>query len=250
MDDEGFSTTPPDLAQPPGEARFAALFHHAAVGRCVNAVTHDINNQLGAAMAYAELAALDAALAPETRRMLGEIVSATARCAALVTHLTDIARPVRPRADSADPGDLLRRAIGLRQYDLRRHGIAVELDAAPESPMLLVDAPQVQMALLHLLFNAEEALAAFDGPRVLRATARPLPGGGAALGLWNSAPPVPEAWRARIAEPFATSRGGAHFGYGLTAARAVAARHGGGLDYDPATGFTLRLVRVAAPAAD
>ncbi|MDP1662455.1 MAG: cytochrome c3 family protein [Phycisphaerales bacterium] len=40
----------------------------------MNGVTHDINNLLGAAMAYAELAALDPNLSPETTRMMGQIV--------------------------------------------------------------------------------------------------------------------------------------------------------------------------------
>ena len=36
------------------KARLVQLHRYAQVGKCVNGVTHDINNLLGAAMAYAE----------------------------------------------------------------------------------------------------------------------------------------------------------------------------------------------------
>jgi C4-dicarboxylate-specific signal transduction histidine kinase len=244
VNEDGFAS-PPDLGTPGGEARFAALFRYAQVGRCVNAVTRDINNQLGAAMAYAELAGLDKSLCPETRRMLGEIVEAMSRCANLVAHLTEIARPERDRAGTLDPGEMLQRVLALRNYDLRQRQITVESRIAPDLPTLLADAPRVQMALLHLLLNAAEALETCEAPRMLRAEVAPDPAGGVVFSVWNSGPPPPAAVLAALGRPFATTRGGLHFGYGLAAVRAVAALHGGALAYDGGRGFLLRLVRRA-----
>lgn len=246
MDDHGFATTPPDLSDAAVQARFAELFRYAQVGRCVNAVAHDINNQLGAAMAYAELVGLDQFVSPEARRMLGEIVESVSRCADLVAHLTDIARPARVRANSVDPGDTLQRVLGMRQYEHRQRQIRVETEIAADVPTLLADAPQVQMALIHLIFNAEEALHDAEAPRLLRVSLQPTPeGAGVIYTVWNNAPPVPEAWRAQLGLPFAFARGGLHLGYGLAAARQVAELHGGSLAYDPEAGFALRLVRLA-----
>ena len=63
-----------DLNSEASRARLMQLHRHAQVGGCVSGIAHDINNLLGAAMAYAELAALDEGVSPDTSRMLEQIV--------------------------------------------------------------------------------------------------------------------------------------------------------------------------------
>lgn len=240
----GTPPEPPDLRSPEGEAGFAQLFRYAQVGRCTNAVTHDINNLLGAAMAYAELIGLDKGIGPEARRMLGEIIESVGKGSALIGHLTAVARPERATITTVRPDDLVQRALFLRQYDLRQAKIDVAVDSAPELPSLLVDLPKAQMALIHLLFNAQEALeATAPEQRRLRIRIRPADGEAVQFLVWNSAPPIPEADRDSMFAPFHTTKAGLHFGYGLAAVRQIAELHGGSVVYDPALGFVLTLLR-------
>lgn len=243
----GASPEPPDLTSPEREAGFAQLFRYAQVGRCTNAVTHDINNLLGAAMAYAELIGLDKDLPPGARRMLGEIIEAVSKGSALIGHLTAVARSDRDTVTTVRPEELVQRAVYLRHYDLRQAKIEVNVDIAPGLPSLLVDLPKAQMALVHLLFNAQEALAQREEPRRILVEARAAEGEGAQFRIWNSAPPVPEAERGALFTPFHSTKDGFHFGYGLAAVRGIALHHGGTVTYDAAQGFLLTLHR--APRA-
>ena len=63
---------PIDLNSDDARERLTRLFRHAQVGRSVSSVTHDLNNYLGAIMAYAELAGMDKGISADTARMLGE----------------------------------------------------------------------------------------------------------------------------------------------------------------------------------
>ena len=56
--------------------KLARLYRYAQVGHCVSSVTHDVNNFLGAVLAYAELVGLEKNQTPEALRMLGEVMSA------------------------------------------------------------------------------------------------------------------------------------------------------------------------------
>jgi signal transduction histidine kinase len=242
---------PPDLTSPEGEAGFAQLFRYAQVGRCTNAVTHDINNLLGAAMAYAELIGLDKELPPGARRMLGEIIEAVSKGSALIGHLTAVARPDRPTVTTVRPDDLVQRAVYLRQYDFRQAKIDIEVDVAPGLPSLLVDLPKAQMALVYLLFNAQEALDGITGVRQVRVTATPCDDAeGVQFRVWNSAPPVPEPERGRLFAPFNTTKAGFHFGYGLAAVKAIAEYHAGAVTYDPAHGFSFTIHRAPRSTPD
>jgi signal transduction histidine kinase len=59
-----------------------SLLHQAQTGRNINNVTHDVNNLLGAIMAYAELIEMDSD-DPEVNRMLREIVTAVEKGSAI-----------------------------------------------------------------------------------------------------------------------------------------------------------------------
>ena len=78
-----------DLNTDAGREKLTLLFRYAQIGRCVNSVTHDVNNYLGAIMAYAELIGLDAQLPDDSQRMIGEIVSAVRKSSDLINNLTD-----------------------------------------------------------------------------------------------------------------------------------------------------------------
>ena len=115
-------------------ARLTHLHRYAQVGLCVNGVTHDINNLLGAAMAYAELAGLDPNLAPETARMMSQIVDGVSRCSQLIKSLTSIARRDRQDINLASPEQVMKEMLQLRDYELKMGQITLETDLDVQIP--------------------------------------------------------------------------------------------------------------------
>lgn len=227
----------------PGEPgaldRFAGLFHHAEVGRCVNGAAHEINNHLTAMMAYADLVQMDSGIADDARQMIEHLIDAAEKCSEVVSSLNAVARKGWDLHNPVDLKKVAHDALRLREHALRHQKISVEFDCPEAPPRMVGDGPKLQMALVHLLLNAEEALEAAE-PRRLRLRLyrhdRQL-----CIEIWNSGPPVEAADREAMYEPFMTSKGGAHLGFGLTAVRAVADYHGGTIGYDPDRGFVLTL---------
>jgi C4-dicarboxylate-specific signal transduction histidine kinase len=220
-------------------SRLAFLFRRAQVGLAVNGVAHDVNNYLGAMLAYAELIELDEELGDESRRMAGEIIESVRKCGNLISVLTSIARRERDNQTMADPSTLVQQVLDMRSYDLRLARVNVEMDM-PETPAcLVVDQPKLTMALSCLVSNTMEALSEAKEGR-LRVTLREE-NGVSRVTLWNSAPALTEEEAAQCFEPFYTTKGAKHLGLGLAVAREAARFHRGDLTYVPDEGFVLTL---------
>ncbi|MCK5642984.1 MAG: HAMP domain-containing histidine kinase [Gammaproteobacteria bacterium] len=227
------------------QARAAQVFGYAQVGQCVGGIVHDINNYLGAVMAYAELVEFDEALSEESRRMLREIGNGVSKSSELLNTLTVTSRIDSTAASMLDLSDLTRRVLNLRLYALKTKQIEVEIVPVEALPSVVANVSQIQMALLLLLMNAQEAVeAAGDGAeeRKIRisifATENAV-----ALEIWNSAGAIPETLRAEMFQPHFTSRDGHHLGLGLAQARRIAEQHNSTLTYAPDTGFVFSLSR-------
>jgi two-component system NtrC family sensor kinase len=244
-----------DLQSEDARERLISTFRAAQVGRCVSSVTHDINNNLGAIMAYADLLGMNDQLPSDAHRMLDQISSAVQKCSDLVTSLTSIARKERPDASVVDIARLSKQVVELRSYDFRTVQVDLKTTAEDDLPSVVVDPPKMKIALIHLLTNALEAVLesreneaqpkqeTWRGKEqhksVLLHVARS--GNGVEIIISNTAPPVPEESRERIFEPFFTTKPTPHLGLGLPAVKEIIEAHDGELRYDPDRGFIVSL---------
>ncbi|HOQ89102.1 MAG TPA: HAMP domain-containing sensor histidine kinase [Candidatus Hydrogenedentes bacterium] len=232
-----------DLNTPDGMGRLAALYRYAQVGRCVNGVAHDINNLLGAVLAYTELVQLEPGLTENGQRMLDNVLEAAEKCASLVSALTAIARPERESQDMVDLGALLREMSLLRDYAFRNGRISYELILPESTPSALVDGPKLRWIILYLLLNVEDAVAdAEAGARIIRVELS-SGSGGFDISVWN--PQVTDLDPETVFLPLNTSRN-TGLGVGLFLARDLAERIGGTLTLDPRKGFTVHLPGVSS----
>ena len=215
------------------------LFRYAEVGRCVSGITHDINNYLGAMMAYAELLGLEEGVSEEAQKMLNQIVETSARCSELINRLTVVARPKLSNESALDLASLVQSVAGLRSYEHKVAGIKTELDLPAESYTIVADLPKLQMALIHLLLNAYEAVR--EAPdRCIRIRVKRGPEC-SEVEIWNSGPELGVEEAERLFLPFSTTKDTPHLGLGLYAARQIAEYHGGSLRYEADRGFVLFL---------
>lgn len=221
--------------------RLPRLFRFIQLGRCINGVAHDVNNFLGAMLAYAELASLDTGISDESRRMISEITDGVAKCSQLINSLTDIARKEKNSASMIDLVGLVNRLLKLRSYALRVDQITIETDLPSSLPSVVGDAPKIQLALLYILMNAQEAVDQCSR-KVIRIGVSKMPDG-LEFTCRDSGAPVPEDLREIIFQPFFTTKGDPHLGLGLSTARSIAELHEGTLIYTPERGFILYLPR-------
>jgi len=217
-------------------------YRYAQVGRCVSSVTHDVNNLLGAVLAYAELVQLDAQLGEESRRMLGEIMEAARRCSGLVNNLTSVARKERPDATLVEPATMLSRILDLRRYDLKVARISLVETYEPNLPSLVVDKPKLEQAIIYLITNAMESLEGATERRVgVMLSANDV---SVEITVSSSGTPPPEGLWETMFEPFVSSKGQGHMGLGLHLAREIARLHDGDLRYESDRGYVLELPRL------
>jgi len=231
-----------------------ALFRQAQVGRCVSGVTHDINNFLGAAQAYAELVGMDGEIGAESKRMLGEIVTSVQRCSRLVAIMGAIARPLeRDLINLLDPGAVLEEIRVIFDYSCRTRKIRLEIASFEPQPSILAAPARVTLALIYLIWNAIESIERegkdSSSSRVIRLD---VVKEDAFLGfsIWNEG--LDEGFDlASMRTPGMTGqdRTPNHMGLGLTAIEEIARYHEGSLSLEPEKGMVLRLSRSLKPKA-
>lgn len=216
----------------------AGLFRYGCVGQCVSSVAHDVNNYIGAILAYSELLEQDAELSDENRRMLRNIQENVKRASDAIKTLTMVARKEHPDKSVIDPALFVDEVLNLKRYDFKMGRVTLNFAGTPGLPNVMVDRPKLAMALLYVLFNAYEAVAGRPGAQISVSVAHA--DGCTEIAVDNSGERILEPECERIFEPFSSSKDG-HLGLGLALARAIMREQGGDLMYQPERGFVFRL---------
>ncbi|MEO1686495.1 MAG: ATP-binding protein [Pseudomonadota bacterium] len=231
-----------------------------ALGKLVSGVSHDFNNILAVTLGAAEL--LKDAPPAERDRLADQIVRAAEQGKALSGQLLAFSR--RSQLDPSRQ-DLAEVFAGMEAMldRVMPQGIITTAEAAPGTPPVFVDRPRLETALLNLAINARDAMPS-GGRLTLRASGvdadrQPVAAGGARLAgryaciaVADEGPGVAEADRARIFDPFYTTKPvGEGSGLGLSMVHGFAAQSGGAVTLDDPTGpgAVFRLYLPAAPAA-
>ncbi|AQW68282.1 PAS domain S-box protein [Pseudomonas putida] len=128
-----------------------------ALGQLAGGLAHDFNNLLTIILSSARLAL--AAPDPErAQRMLHNILEAGQRGTDLTRQLLSFARHRKLEVTCIEPAKLIDATHGLLVHALPS-SITLDTRVQPDLPNIEVDAGQLQMVLLNLLFNARDAIA-------------------------------------------------------------------------------------------
>ena len=231
----------PDLSDEEWRQRVDLLYRYAQVGNAVNGVAHDLNNILGAIMAYAELIGLDVDLDEEPRRMMDELLGAVKRSSALVSNLTGIARKPKLNIATVNLVQLIERMVSIRNYDFASIGLQLKTDLCDPAPEIVGDRMSIELATVYLLSNALDSLReSGKGTATIRLTQDET---NAHITVSDSNLPVADDVAAQMFDAFYTTRDDMHIGLGLNSAKQIAELHGGDVVYDSSIGFTLTLPR-------
>src|SRR5262245_5647982 len=199
----------------------------AAVGELAGGVAHEINNPLMIILGQVHLL-LQSTNGDEMLSGLKVIDTATKRAANIVRDLLLFAEHFPLRPSRCQVADELTRVLALQRNRLEAERIEVrtEFEACPD---IWADADQLQEAFLHLIQNAEQAMAGAHGRGILTTSVRPS-AGGIRVEIADDGPGVPADDLARIFNPFFTTKPpGEGRGLGLSVAYSIIAEHEGAL---------------------
>ncbi len=127
------------------------------IGQFTGGIAHDFNNLLMAVLGNLDLLRKHAPDDPKTTRLIDGALQGARRGAALTQRLLAFARRQDLRIEARNLADLVRGTTDLIE---RSAGALTELrlDLPQDLPPALVDANQVELALLNLVVNARDAM--------------------------------------------------------------------------------------------
>jgi signal transduction histidine kinase len=220
----------------------------AAIGNMAAHVTHEIRNPLSAMglnveMLEEELANDSGAGRAEVKSLLAAIQREVQRLEQLSEEYLRVARLPQPRMEADDVATAVRDIVAFARREIESAGCTVTLHVDPKLPPALFDEAQLRQALLNLLRNAREAMPG-GGSVDVSVTAQ---GMSVVIDVDDRGGGVPESIRARVFDPFFSTKGEGT-GLGLAITRHIVESHGGSVTCEPREGGGTRF-RIALPIA-
>lgn len=190
----------------------------AAVGQLAGEVAHELNTPLSNILGYAQ-SALPATTDPELRDALTTIETQARRAGQIVRDMLTAARAPVPSLQVVDLEAICAAFVRLVTPLARKQGVGIDLVA--NGPVRVsADASRVEQILFNLVFNAVQA-----GAHAIHLSV--LPGERPALVVADDGPGLPESVRARLFEPFVTTKpAGQGTGLGLAISQRLAREMG------------------------
>jgi len=237
------------------ETALAQLFEAQkmdTIGQLTGGVAHDFNNLLMAVLGSLTLLEKRLPDDPRSHRLLQNAVQGAQRGAALTQRLLAFSRRQELKPEAVDVPQLV---DGMRELLERALGPGIELQAHFQAglPAALVDANQLELALLNVALNARDAMptggtltisAAYEHEKSAAGETALKPGDYVRILIADDGVGMDEVTLAKATEPFFTTKGpGKGTGLGLSMVHGLAAQSGGLLriNSQPKLGTTLEL---------
>jgi len=216
------------------EAELLASRKREALGHLTGGISHDFNNLLQAISTGLYVVDRTTGNGPH-RTSLEAAMRASAKAASLVQQLLAFTRASPPAARAVSLHDFVLQTLDLTRRAVG-HGIELVVQVEPALPNALVDAMELELAFLNLVFNARDALT--GGGRIeirlRRASPQELQAAGSfemvVLEVSDDGPGMDAATLARATDAFFTTKPiGAGSGLGLARVQSFARASGGDL---------------------
>lgn len=231
--------TPRKQAELEADSQREALTHLTRVsllGELSGAIAHEIYQPLTAILANAQAARRMLGKRPpdlaEVGEALDDIIREDSRADEVIRRLRGMLRKGEGKSESVVLNDLVPPVLHLVHRELASRGIGVKLQLGEDLPPIAGDAIQLQQVLINLLMNAVDAVSSVGVPqRTIIVATRSAGTGQVELVVADRGPGLDEAQRARVFEPFYTTKKHG-LGLGLAICASIARSHGGELRLD------------------
>jgi C4-dicarboxylate-specific signal transduction histidine kinase len=205
----------------------------AEFGRFAAKQIHELRQPLFAIKGLAQLLLeKDTVDLEEVLDFARHIVEQSERLAGLVANLRQLSVPSQSGGKTrAEVGAILVRVTSLLDFRLRKAGVTLRTQIAPDVPPVAAAPHALEQILINLLANALDAVSGSPGP-IVQVRARVMAGNPrfAAIEVADNGPGIAKALRARLFESFFTTKGDEQgTGLGLAVSREIARGAGGDL---------------------
>jgi PAS domain S-box-containing protein len=215
------------------EAKLAHVSRLSAMGELVAEIAHEVNQPLYSIVNFAKASRNllgqsdrpDLELLQEWSEQIGE---AAVRAGAIVKRLRAFARRGDSEREAADANAIVGEVCELMDFSVRKCGVRVQLQLAPDLPPVFVDRVRIQQVLVNLLQNACEAIqqAGAADRRVMIRTKRL--GDRVGVTVADTGPGLPKGDDFNPFDTFVTTKPQG-MGMGLAISRTIIEAHGGRL---------------------
>ena len=209
-----------------------------SLGILAAGIAHEIRNPLSginiSISSIGNVCGKSSGLEPEIkekiRLILEQMNAAGTKIASVVQRVMDFSKPTPPHMGDVNPNDPILEAIRMTSSTLRKRGISVYADLAPDLPKCRADAGLIEQVLVNLITNAFQAMERIEGPKYLEIASAAMDGR-IVIRVSDSGPGVPPSIRMKIFDPFFTTRKEGS-GIGLSFSHRIISDHDGMLLVD------------------
>jgi putative nucleotidyltransferase with HDIG domain len=238
------------------QARLIQSERLAAASAVAKKVVHEVNNPLGIIKNYIKIFALKLPKDDPVQEELKIISEELDRVALIIRGLSDFSEPAVRQAEAVDLNALLSALVKItRESFMRNSGVNVHLRLDPALPPVFSEKNGLKQVVINIIKNAVEAM-----PRGgnLYITTEHLPKrirdgmekdlsptfDSVEVGIRDEGPGIPQQIKARLFEPYVTSKKGEHAGLGLSVAYHIVKELNGTLtcESEEGAGTTFRIV--------
>jgi len=198
----------------------------ASIGEMASGIAHEINNPLTGVIGYAQL--LSKKELPEDIKEGLEVINDGAqRVAVIIKRLLTFARQYKPERTIVNVNNIIETTLSLRSYHLKTSNIKLTTQLAPDLPVTIADAGQLQQVFLNLIVNAEVEMKQAHGKGKLSVRTEQMDNI-IRISFKDDGPGIMKKNLERIFNPFFTTRRvGEGTGLGLSVCHGIIAEHGG-----------------------
>jgi two-component system sensor kinase FixL len=218
------------------------------MGVLAAALGHELNQPLAAILNNAE--AVETMLGnerpdlEEIRAAIVDIVQDAVRAGENIRRLGSMFRRQEIRRDVLDPGEVIAEVDHLVRVEALIRNVSFRLETASAVPKIAGDRIQLQQAVLNLVLNAFDAVAASEGePREVVLRVVSTDDGSVEISVCDFGSGIHRATRDRIFEPFFTTKPDGT-GIGLSITKSIIDSHGGRICVvpNPSRGVTFQVL--------
>jgi len=205
----------------------------AAMGQLTASIAHEINQPIGAAIAYANAALSWLQAQPpnweEVRQALGFIVESGVRAGEVIDRIRTLVKKAPPQKDRVDINEAILEVLALIRTEITKNVVSAKTQLAEDLPPVWGDRVQLQQVILNLFINAIEAMSGMDdGSRELLISTEKAHSDAVLVMVRDSGPGFSPESAERLFESFYTTKSGG-LGIGLSICHSIIEAHGGRL---------------------
>jgi two-component system, NtrC family, sensor histidine kinase PilS len=231
------------------EAALERARHLAALGELAASLAHEIRNPLSAVSGSFQMLAARPDFNEEDRSLVQIVVREVSRMERLVTDMLEYARPRDPELRVIDLSAVAGEVV--RAFHMGKDIEGRSIEFAGDAVFANADGAQIRQVVWNLVRNAAQVTD--DGGSVRVLVERDAETGDAVIAVADDGPGIPDRDRARIFDPFFSTRERG-LGLGLAICRRIVDSHGGTILVEPGdpggTIFEIHLPAVDRPSAE